>query len=131
MGRSKRGDQTVTAELDCHLPDARALASVVVADRKMALQLTYADDQELFQRIQGFSSTAAVYKFARARQAWGEELYIIWGQMHDLDHFPDTGNTLGTWVQGDTEAFILQLSGLHKVGIYLGIDKDKDCEFID
>ena len=96
-----------------YLPDARILAAMMVAYTQAALQLTYADDEELFQRIQGFSSTAAIYEFVRERQARGEKLYFICDQMDALDHLPGTGNTLGARVQDDAVEFILQLSGFH------------------
>jgi len=98
-----------------YLPDAKRLAAAMVAYTKFALQLTYADDRELFQRIQGFKSTETICEFVQERQVCGEELYFICGPMNTLDHYLVTGNKLGPQDQDDVLTFILQLSGFHKL----------------
>lgn len=76
------------------LPDGRVSATMVVTYLKAALRLTYADDQALFQRIQGFSFTVEICQFVVERHERGEELYFICDQMNARDHFPDTATPL-------------------------------------
>jgi hypothetical protein len=67
---------------------------MMVVYAQVPLQLAYADDEERFHRILGFSSTAEICQFVRERHIRGEELYFICDQMNALDHFPNNGNTL-------------------------------------
>lgn len=57
-----------------YLPDARVLARMMVVYTRAALQLTYSDNEELFQQIQAISSPAEILQFVHERS---EEIYFI------------------------------------------------------
>jgi len=123
QGSSGTGKSHILAALACllvkegkrvvYLPNAKVLAAMMVVYTKEALKLTYADDEELFRRIQGFSLTVEVLQFIQEREEQGEELYIICGQMDTLRRFPDTADANGPRVQDEALTSILQLSMWH------------------
>jgi energy-coupling factor transporter ATP-binding protein EcfA2 len=96
-----------------YLPDAKVLATAIVEYTKEALQLAYADDQALFERIQGLLSIADIVQFALERSSQHEWWYLICDQMNALDHFPDTSNTLGPGAQMEALQFIQRLAHTH------------------
>jgi ABC-type glutathione transport system ATPase component len=96
-----------------YLPDARVLATAVVEYTKEALQLAYADDQALFERIQVLLSIEDIVQFALERSSQHEWWYLICDQMNALDHFPGTANTLSPAAQMEALRFILRLAHPH------------------
>jgi len=96
-----------------YILDARVFATNIVDYTKEAMQLAYADDQVLFEQIEGFSFTADILQFSKERSKRGDWWYLICDQMDALDHFPDSANTLGPDAQMEALRFIRSLSGYH------------------
>jgi len=123
QGTLGSGESHILAALVCllikegkrvvYLPEAKPLATDLVGYTQYALQLAYADDEVLFERIQGFSSMTDILKFAKERSRRGEWWYLICDQMNTLYHFPNTDNSLGPDAQPEALQFIQRLSEDH------------------
>jgi energy-coupling factor transporter ATP-binding protein EcfA2 len=96
-----------------YLPDVQVFAGLKVKSTKAALGLAYADDEALFLRIQGLSSTTDICQFVEERAKCGEVMYFICDQMNALDHFPDAADTKDQRVKQEALSFIEELSGIH------------------
>jgi energy-coupling factor transporter ATP-binding protein EcfA2 len=96
-----------------YLPEARVMAEAMVAYTRGALLLTYADNQGLFQQIEGLSSTADICNFALQLSNRGEVIYFICDQMNGLDHFPDGADTKGRDIKEKAHSFFKQLHASH------------------
>jgi len=96
-----------------YLPEAKQLATDLVGYTQYSLQLAYADDEVLFERIQGFSSITDILKFAKERSRRGELWYLICDQMNALDHFHDIANSLAAEDQREALRFIQRLASDH------------------
>ena len=96
-----------------YILDARVFATNIVDYTKEAMQLAYADDQVLFEQIEGFSFTADILQFSKERSTRGDWWHLICDQMNAVDHFPDSANTLDPDAQMEALWFIWSLSGYH------------------